>query len=228
MRSCPQWDPYNVTEDADLGFRIARAGLRTITIASTTWEEAPVELGNWLKQRTRWLKGWMQTYLVHTRQPLRLLRELGLWRSLGLNILMGGILLSVLVHPFCYLLLGAALVSGHALEAGATSWEAWLWWVAAFNLAAGYATSMMVAAVAVARRGLLTLALHVVFMPVYWLLISVAGYRALIQLVRAPHVWEKTKHGASPASLGGVPDMIDWTALARYRGKLGDCLRQRP
>ncbi len=63
------WDPFNVTEDADLGIRLARQKLRTSVLACTTWEEAPVDLATWLKQRTRWLKGWMQTYLVHTRSP---------------------------------------------------------------------------------------------------------------------------------------------------------------
>ena len=72
------WDPYNVTEDADLGIRLARQGYRTGVLGSTTWEEAPPVFGIWIKQRTRWLKGWMQTYLVHTRDLRRLNRDLGL------------------------------------------------------------------------------------------------------------------------------------------------------
>ena len=80
LKAVGGWDPYNVTEDADLGFRLARAGHRTKTIASTTWEEAPIRLESWIKQRTRWLKGWMQTYLVHTRNPRRACREFG-WRG---------------------------------------------------------------------------------------------------------------------------------------------------
>ena len=74
------WDPFNVTEDADLGVRLARLGYQTGVLASTTWEEAPPVFRVWLKQRTRWLKGWMQTYLVHTRQLRRLNRELGCGR----------------------------------------------------------------------------------------------------------------------------------------------------
>jgi glycosyltransferase XagB len=83
--ACGGWDPCNVTEDADLGFRLARRGLRTAILASTTWEEAPVNLGQWVKQRTRWLKGWLQTYLVHTRQPFRLTAELGVRGALGVR-----------------------------------------------------------------------------------------------------------------------------------------------
>ena len=98
--ACGGWDPCNVTEDADLGFRLARRGLRTVILASTTWEEAPVDLGQWVKQRTRWLKGWLQTYLVHTRQPFRLTAELGLRGALGFHALMGALILSALVHLF--------------------------------------------------------------------------------------------------------------------------------
>lgn len=197
LRRIGAWDPYNVTEDADLGVRIARAGLTTATLGSTTWEEAPARLGNWMTQRTRWIKGWMQTYLVHTREPGRVLRELGLRAWVGLHVLMGGILLSVLVHPLCYLLLAFETVNGRLFAEPESAVQYWLWWVAVFNLGVGYASAMLVGALAVARRGRADLALHALLMPAYWLLISVAGYRALIQLVRAPYLWEKTEHGGT-------------------------------
>ena len=60
LREVGAWDPYNVTEDADLGMRLARFGYRTAVIPSTTYEEAPARLGPWLRQRTRWFKGWMR------------------------------------------------------------------------------------------------------------------------------------------------------------------------
>ena len=107
------WDPYNVTEDADLGIRLARQGYHTGVLASTTWEEAPPVFGTWIKQRTRWLKGWMQTYLVHTRDLGRLNRDLGWRAAIGLHVLMGGLIVSALVHPLFY-----ALLLGHWLEGG--------------------------------------------------------------------------------------------------------------
>ncbi|MDP0919730.1 glycosyltransferase family 2 protein, partial [Klebsiella pneumoniae] len=79
------WDAYNVTEDADLGLRLARAGYRCKTLRSTTLEEAPVSFRPWLCQRTRWMKGWIQTYLVHMRAPGDLLRRLGPVRFLGIQ-----------------------------------------------------------------------------------------------------------------------------------------------
>ena len=72
LRAIGGWDPYNVTEDADLGIRLARLGYRTTVIPSTTYEEAPARLRPWLRQRTRWFKGWLQTWLVHMRSPVRL------------------------------------------------------------------------------------------------------------------------------------------------------------
>lgn len=204
------WDPYNVTEDADLGFRLARGGYRTLTIASTTWEEAPIALGSWVPQRTRWLKGWMQTYLVHTRRrPKRrrwslarfggreMGRELGWWPRFGLHVLIGGMLASALVHPIVLAIIAWQASTGGLLSPSAGPFERALIWIGLANLAAGYVSAMLAAAIAAWQRGWRRLAFGAVLMPVYWLLISFAGYRALYQLIRAPHLWEKTTHGHS-------------------------------
>ena len=190
------WDPYNVTEDADLGIRIARLGRSTAMIGSTTWEEAPATLGQWLRQRTRWLKGWMQTYLVHTRKPSDLRRELGLSRTLGFHLYLGGLILSSLVHPVFYL---ALLVDwAFALRSSAfdDSIGPIVGAIALANLVLGYLAAIVVGVVSVRRRGH-RLTLSALFMPLYWLLISVAAYRALWQLYQDPHLWEKTPHGMS-------------------------------
>ena len=195
LRKVGAWDPYNVTEDADLGIRLARMGYRTTTIASTTWEEAPTEGRIWLGQRTRWLKGWVQTWLVHMRQPGRLWAEVGTWQFLGLQLVMGGVLLSVLVHPVAVLALAMTWVLGGFDGVGLAGPGAWLWLVALGNLVVGIAAPMLAAALAVVRRRRAWLLPAVLWMPVYWLVISVAGYRALIDLARRPFHWEKTRHG---------------------------------
>lgn len=189
------WDPFNVTEDADLGFRLARRGWRTAVLASTTWEEAPPVFGPWFRQRTRWLKGWMQTYLVHTRQPLRLVRELGLRGALGIHVLMGALILSALVHPLFYAVLGYHALSGEVLARADTGLGAVLWTIAWINLSAGYLVSILVGALSVSRRGRPGLAASALLMPVCWLLVSAAAYRALYQLATDPYRWEKTAHG---------------------------------
>jgi cellulose synthase/poly-beta-1,6-N-acetylglucosamine synthase-like glycosyltransferase len=90
------WDPFNVTEDADLGMRLARSGYRCAMLSSTTYEEAPLRLSSWLRQRTRWLKGYVQTWLVHMRSPRKLWRELGPRGFLGFQTVIGGTILSAL------------------------------------------------------------------------------------------------------------------------------------
>ena len=91
LRALGAWDPYNVTEDADLGMRLHRAGYRVETLDSTTYEEACCQTYPWLKQRTRWLKGWMQTFGVHMRAPLSTLRETGLAGFLAFHAYFAGI-----------------------------------------------------------------------------------------------------------------------------------------
>ena len=117
LRKVGGWDPYNVTEDADLGMRLARFGYRAAMIDSTTYEEAPARFRPWLRQRTRWFKGWMQTWLVHMREPRRLLRDLGLPGFLAFQLVVGGNALAALVHP----LFLAGLVYGVLI--GAPMWK---------------------------------------------------------------------------------------------------------
>jgi glycosyltransferase XagB len=197
------WDPYNVTEDADLGIRIARRGYDVATISSTTWEEAPATFKLWRNQRTRWIKGWIQTYLVHTRQPRALWRDLGLTRMLGFHLYMGGLILSALVHPLFY----AALLADYCFDYNSFAFDETfgpLFWIVAIgNLVAGYTTSIVVGVVSVRRRGH-RLVLSALMMPIYWLLISLAAYRAIWQLYWDPFRWEKTPHGLADAD-----DIVD-------------------
>jgi glycosyltransferase XagB len=191
------WDPYNVTEDADLGIRLARAGWAVDILNSTTWEEAPARFDVWFGQRVRWLKGWMQTYLVHNRNPGQLWRDLGAWRFIGLQVLMGGLILSAFVHPWFYA--AAAYDAWHggdfmtAPDAGAARV---LWWLGVINLVLAYLTAVTLSVLAVIRRSNGSFAVYAVLVPVYWLLISAAAYRALAQLITAPFWWQKTSHNA--------------------------------
>lgn len=190
------WDPHNVTEDADLGIRLMRQGWRIAVLQSTTWEEAPPTYHAWFPQRTRWLKGWLQTVLVHTRAPGRLYSALGAWRATGFLLLMGGLIVSALLHPwFLLLLAGGWWLEWFAWPATVPEWL--LLSVAGFHFVAGYAAAMTLGAMAVRARGLDKLAWQVAWMFLYWLAISAAAHRALWQLFRFPHLWEKTPHSAN-------------------------------
>lgn len=188
------WDAYNVTEDADLGVRLRRAGYRVSMLESETVEEAPASSGDWLRQRTRWMKGWMQTLLVHHREPGRLVRELGLGGTLGFQVVIGGVLLSALVHPFFYLWAGLALAQGQFLVPGEHPLSKPIVIVAASNILLGYGCAILLGMVASMRRGKMLNALAALTLPFYWLLVSAACYRAVWQLWRDPFRWEKTTH----------------------------------
>ncbi len=192
LRQVGAWDPYNVTEDADLGMRLARFGYRSAVIASTTYEEAPARFGPWMRQRTRWFKGWMQTWLVHSRTPRRLARELG-WRGfVAFQLLVGGTALASLVHlVFAVMLAWEVLApAGGSLFVG----------LHIATLVCGYGVSALLGIVGLARRGLLASAWVLLLIPVYWVLLSLAAWRALFQLVADPYRWEKTEHGLARTS----------------------------
>jgi cellulose synthase/poly-beta-1,6-N-acetylglucosamine synthase-like glycosyltransferase len=189
------WDPFNVTEDADIGLRLARFGYRVGTIALPTYEEAPVHFGAWMRQRTRWFKGWMQTCLVHARHPLWLVADLGFKRTLGFVAIQLGMVVSAMLHPFFVALLVAiaadpSLIAGEEKD-GVTGV---LVAIGLANLFAGYGAMTALAARTLPLRGLRRIEGALAWLPLYWLLMSVAIYRAFFQLLFRPHYWDKTTH----------------------------------
>lgn len=195
LRALGAWDPFNVTEDADLGMRLARFGYRAAMIASTTYEEAPARLGPWLRQRTRWFKGWMQTWLVHMRNPLRLLHDLGWPGFLCFQLVVGGNALAALVHPLFLADFLAVMLTGTRLWTPDTLTGVVLPSVYVATALLGYFVSAGLGWVGLARRGLSSNAWVLLLTPVHWVLMSAAAWRALYQLITAPYSWEKTTHG---------------------------------
>jgi cellulose synthase/poly-beta-1,6-N-acetylglucosamine synthase-like glycosyltransferase len=198
LRDVGAWDPHNVTEDADLGVRLARFGFTTDVVDSTTWEEAPARLGAWLPQRTRWMKGWLQTYMVHMRNPFLLFRQLG-WRGfLAFQLLIGGSVLAALVHPIFAVLLLTDAALGSLLLPAETAAQ-WAQKALVFiTLMSGYIASGLLAFVGMRRRGFLSSAWVLLTIPIYWILLSAAAWRAVWKQITAPHQWEKTTHGVAP------------------------------
>ena len=195
LRKVGGWDPHNVTEDADLGLRLARMGYRTGVIDSETSEEANCALGNWMQQRARWLKGWMQTWLVHMREPGRLFRELGWAGFLATQAWLAGLIFSSLVHPFFMGYTIWLMARGEFFPASADLIGTMIVGLNLAVLFAGYASYVLVAWEALAGRRDRHLRPWLVFTPIYWLLISAAAWLALWQLIRNPFGWNKTRHG---------------------------------
>lgn len=187
------WDSYNVTEDADLGVMLARAGMQTALSRSLTGEEASSRPTAWIKQRSRWLKGYLATWITHMAEPVKLWRDLGSWRFIWLNVILLSAVLGYLALPLLWV--GAIMTSvepfngilpdeiAHALR----------------NL--GYVTAISISSLLVAaflglwRRGRVRLAPVAFLLPLYWPLGAAAAYLAVYELFVAPTSWRKTQHG---------------------------------
>lgn len=185
LRQIGGWDPWNVTEDADLGYRLWRRGWRLGVMSAPTWETPPGDLHTWLPQRTRWLKGFMQTWLVHMRRPL----ALG-WRGLlSLHLTLALALVAAALHAGALaLLLGltlSALIYGLAPATPP---------LAVLVLIAGASSSWLSAWIGCRRAGVPYGLRDMLTAPLYWSLLSLAFVHALWRLVRQPFAWDKTPH----------------------------------
>lgn len=191
------WDPYNVTEDADLGIRLARFGYSVATLDARTYEEAPIGFRQWLPQRRRWVKGWMQTVLLSLGFDIPKSLALPLRQQLAVHGILTAGVLGLLLYPLSLAVIAAAI---HAALVGA--WPTTVLGWAMLTVSFGNLAAVLVAAAVSALRGLraagsLRLASHVPLLPLYWGLMSLAAWQALFQLVRRPSEWEKTAHGVS-------------------------------
>jgi glycosyltransferase XagB len=191
------WDPFNVTEDADLGYRLARLGYTTDCFPSRTYEEANTQLGNWMRQRRRWLKGFLHTWLVHMRQPISLLQRLGASGFLVMQCMSIGVFASALLHPFLLM---------HALWFFASGEASAQLMMPLHGLAIGLNGAILIlgygSAILCARAGLRKLGIRhwlgtLLSMPIYWMLMTPAAWLALWDFIVRPHHWHKTEHGLS-------------------------------
>lgn len=193
LRRLGGWDPFNVTEDADLGIRASAEGYRVGVVDSTTLEEANTSIPNFIRQRSRWIKGYLQTVLVHSRHPLRLIRAAGLREFVGFALLIGGTPISFLamlpmlaafcVVPFIPADVRAGFLVGPAL------------WFGLADFLVGNVVMLYLNMLGPYKRGRFWLVGWSLLNPLYWVLHSIAAYKALWQLIVRPHYWEKTEHG---------------------------------
>ncbi|MEL6584326.1 MAG: glycosyltransferase family 2 protein [Pseudomonadota bacterium] len=197
------WDAHNVTEDADLGMRLARFGYSCELIPSTTLEEANSHYGNWIGQRSRWLKGYVVTWLTHMRQPRQLLRDLGLRGFLGFQLLLLGGVTTYIALPFHLVWLG--LVLGDVAPGVFSQLPQDLWVVFFITLPIGNLVMVSAAFLAAYRLQRTHLYLWVFTLPVYWLLGAIAAYRAVTELFHIPFHWHKTQHGLTQEQPPSVP-----------------------
>jgi cellulose synthase/poly-beta-1,6-N-acetylglucosamine synthase-like glycosyltransferase len=186
------WDPFNVTEDADLGIRACVEGYKVGVIDSTTYEEANSRLRNWIRQRSRWVKGYIQTFLVHNRHPVRAIKSMGFWQWFSYNMLVGGTPATFLISPIMWALFICSLL---VPTPGHFSLPASLVNLMIFNLFVSNALVIFAAMIGVFPRRNYDLLPYAILSPIYWMLQSVGAYKGLWQLLTKPFYWEKTTHG---------------------------------
>lgn len=194
LREVGSWDAFNVTEDADLGIRMARLRYRVGTLASRTFEEAPVSLNAWMGQRTRWMKGWMQTFIVHNRHAGKFLRDAGWVNFLVFQIYVGGMILTAPLHAAFVLVVLAKVVMFGTFDI--TIVDLWTFSYV-FLFIAGYtgaAINSIVGVIRLKRPGLL---IYQILLPLYWMLTGFAAFRAAYELMVRPYFWSKTSHGVT-------------------------------
>jgi cellulose synthase/poly-beta-1,6-N-acetylglucosamine synthase-like glycosyltransferase len=195
LRRVGAWDPYNVTEDADLGVRLAQEGFTVGVINSTTFEEANGVLPSWIKQRSRWIKGYMQTWLVHMRHPIQLWKSIGTKGFFSFHFFIGAPPFTMLLAPVLWAITLLVWFT-NTIEVG------WLFpepfgTMALFNLLIGNLFLVYFGVIAALKRKYYDLVPVGILLPVYWVLHSIAAYKAFWQLIFNPHYWEKTEHGTS-------------------------------
>jgi cellulose synthase/poly-beta-1,6-N-acetylglucosamine synthase-like glycosyltransferase len=203
LRSIGTWDPFNVTEDADLGIRLHKAGYRTIIMNSTTYEEANANLVNWVRQRSRWLKGYIQTWLVHMRHPRKLIHDMG-WRdALAFNAMVGGTPFTVLLNPWLWALTLSWYILGPNFSQ--QLFPGIVYYIAMMNLFIGNFVFVFINMVGLAKRQHWSLVIPAALTPIYWLLMSIAAWKGFWQLISRPWYWEKTTHGLTNDGAFSVP-----------------------
>jgi cellulose synthase/poly-beta-1,6-N-acetylglucosamine synthase-like glycosyltransferase len=199
LRRMVGWDAWNVTEDADLGLRFARFGYEVHAIDAATYEDAPVSLSAWLGQRSRWMKGWMQTLSVFLRTPRAQIRKMGLLPAFAAVCAMASLLAGPLFGPLYSLRFAHDLLFGDLLNPG--DWQSTL--ISGFSLSVaffGLLAFVLPNVIGMRRRGLKASAL-LLLAPLYLLLVSFAAWRALLEWTRQPFAWTKTDHAPREASV---------------------------
>lgn len=186
LRALGGWDAWNVTEDADLGFRLAAEGYELGVLTTPTLEAPPATLADWLPQRARWVKGYMQTFGVQARHPPH-------WRTgaaAGFAATLGVAIVAAFLHAPLTAWAAIGVILGLA---GGLSWIS-PWDVSL--LIAGWGCAVAAAVVGSRRAGRPLRLTELAMMPLYWPLHSLAAAHALRQLIVSPYHWDKTAHAA--------------------------------
>jgi cellulose synthase/poly-beta-1,6-N-acetylglucosamine synthase-like glycosyltransferase len=212
IRQMGAWDPYNVTEDCMLGMQLYRSGYKTEILQARSLEESTNSASTWVGQRTRWIKGFIQTTLVLMRNPLRFKRELGSWwRFFGfLLVVPGSVFVNILNLFYWVLLIAWIATKNHLIQA---FFPGAILYVSVFSFIAGNFLFTYLNLIGSFRRQRYDIVKYSLLSPAYWLMLAYATVKASIEIFTKPHHWSKTKHGthlttATPGTTKDVPATV--------------------
>lgn len=219
LKELKGWDSFNVTEDCDLGMRLVKNGYQTSVIDSITHEEANSNLGNWFNQRTRWIKGYIQSYFVHMRRPQDFLSNLREPHAVTFQLIVGGKIMSMFINPIMWAITVSYFVFRPIIGPFIESfYPTPVLYMGLFSLIIGNFLYMYYYMIGCYKREEDAIIKYVIFVPLYWLAMSVAAWRAVYQVIRKPHYWAKTKHGLHLKSNRGVKESEKVIAEKRAAG----------
>src|SRR5579883_1063933 len=221
LRALGGWDAFNVTEDCDLGLRLSWFRLKTVVVDSTRSEEHTSELKNWIRQRSRWIKGYMQTYLVHMREPLHYIRYRRFRELFSLQVLIGGKTAILLINPVMWVLLAMTLFFQSWVKATfASLFPTPIIYMSIFTLLLGNFFYGYIYLLGCMKREQYSLVKWMLLIPVYWFLASVAACMALYELFTRPHYWQKTINGLHLQPDAQETAAPEWEEIANLAEKL--------
>lgn len=188
------WDAYNVAEDCDIGIRIYRKGFGSGRMLDThTWEQSTTTIPTWVRQRTRWIQGFIQTSIVQLRYPLLLKRELKTWRNFVVFLILvpGNVILNIL-NIFQWMMF-ALWHTTHApfLQVAYSGFTLYL---ATICFVVGNFFFTFYSMYALYKRKHYSTVPWAMLMFAYWIMLGIATIRATIHLFLHPYKWDKTAH----------------------------------
>lgn len=196
LKKVGAWDAHNVTEDADLGWRIARYGYDTVVMNSYTYEEAMSSIWGWIKQRTRWQKGFLITSIVHSKDIFTLYKDLGFWKTFSSVLIFSSVVFMPLINPLLWLFfVGWYLLPLLGYDPLYLGTEGWIQTISLWNLFFGNLTYVVIHVLVALKHNKFRLIIPALLTPFYWPLLSLATYRAVWQMITDPAKWEKSEHG---------------------------------
>lgn len=170
------WDSYNVTEDAELSIRIYSNNYKIKMLDSLTLEESPIEMIAFIKQRSRWIKGFLQTFFCYVCNYQY--KKFNIYQVIFIIINLLFFALSLFLGPIL-------IVLSFFLDIALLKYNLYIFFI--YHAIAGLIVS---------KNNIFNFK-YIIFSIPYYFLHMFAFILAIYDLIKRPFHWRKTEHGKS-------------------------------